>query len=160
MPRGRNWNVYDDWLDDADEAVAHQHLLAAREHYRQGAEELWQGGLHIEWVAKREGNVVRRTLRDTAEEQQARLNGGRGSDVGGALGVLREKAAEPYNLGKSQVNILRSQLPHRQLYDADPCARSFVRRRKSRLEAAIDGATPVDTAAATGTGLVHASQAG
>ncbi|GAA5958274.1 hypothetical protein JCM21900_001336 [Sporobolomyces salmonicolor] len=157
MPRGRNSSVRDDWLDDADEAVPHQHLLAAREHYRQRAEERWQGGLHTEWAAKHEGNVVRRTLRDTAEELQARLNGGRGSDAGGALGVLREKAAEPYNLGKSQVNILRLQQHHRQLHDADPCARSFVRRRKSRLEAAIDGATPVATASATGTGLVHAA---
>ncbi|GAA5894009.1 hypothetical protein JCM5296_004130 [Sporobolomyces johnsonii] len=159
MPRGRNSNVDDDWLNHADEAVARQHLLAAREHYRRGAEELWEGGLDTKLAARHAANVGRRTVRDTAEDLQARLIGERGSVAVGELEALREKARELYNSGEYQVNVLRSQQHGGQLDNADPSARSLVRRRKSRLEAAIDGATAVGTAAAIGTGIVEAAHA-
>ncbi|GAA5878182.1 hypothetical protein JCM1840_004027 [Sporobolomyces johnsonii] len=159
MPRGRNPNVDDDWLNHTDEAVARQHLLAAREHYRRGAEELWEGGLDMKLAARHAANVGRRTVRDTAEELQARLVGERGSVAVGELEALREKARELYNPGEYQVNVLRSQQHGGQLDNADPSARSLVRRRKSRLEAAIDGAMAVGTAAAMGTGIVEAAHA-
>ncbi|GAA5940590.1 hypothetical protein JCM10213_001155 [Rhodosporidiobolus nylandii] len=69
-------NVNDARLNDADEACATQHLQDAFKHTLRAREEAWETAHHLEYAARHEVNVLRRTARDGAQNIAEGFEGG------------------------------------------------------------------------------------